>query len=348
MEIGIFNLVQKRKTDLPAEETFKAVLEQVRMAEDMGMDTAWIAEHHFSTYSISVSPLMVAAWLAGQTKRIRLAPGVLVLPLYHPLRVIQEYEMLNLMTNNRVDFGIGTGYQNYEFERFEVPLEEAEERSLELMDIFHQAVETGGIKHSGKYFKVPECQVAVRSTKKNHRVYAAGGLNFPRFPREIIRKGYIPFLTPSWGPIDTVVKQRAFIDKIAGEEGVDPKNVPLAIMRFVHVTNSKEEAMEAAECLRYSSRAALSLRFNYSEFDGATPKDIAARDEPSVEDIVRNAIIGDAETCAEKIVNEARLVRATQFACSVNVGSLDPKKTARSMERLGAEVLPSVRKAMKN
>lgn len=347
MEIGLFNLIQKRDVALPTAETFKVVADQVGMAEDMGMETAWIAEHHFSSYSVSISPLMVAGWLAAKTSKIRFAPGVLVLPLYHPLRLVQEYEMLNLMTGNRIDFGIGTGYQNYEFERYEVPLEEAEERSLEVMEIFHQAVDTGSVKFNGKYFNVPECKIAVRSDKSSHRVYAAGGLNFPNFPRQVIRKGYIPFLTPSWGPIDTVVKQRALIDKIAAEEGADPKTTPLAIMRFVHVTDSKEDAREAAECLRYSSRAALALRFNYCSFDGATPRDQPAREEPTLDDIIKNAVIGDAQMCAEKIIREARLVRATQYACSVNVGSLDPKKTNRSLERLGSDVLPIVREALK-
>lgn len=345
MEIGLFNLTQKRDPAQPSAQVFQGVLGLVQAAEDMGMDIAWFAEHHFSSYSLCVSPLMMAGWMAGQTKRIRLAPGVCVLPLYHPLRLIQEYEMLNLMSGNRIDFGMGIGYQDFEFERFGVSLKEAEERSLEVMQMFNQAIETGQITHSGKYFTVPECKVAVKSNQKSHRVFAAGGLSLPNFPKEVVRRGYIPFLSPSWGPFASIIKQRETLDQVARDENVDPANVPLAIMRFVHVTNSKSDAMEAAEAWRYSTRASAGLRLNYTQFIDATPADQPAANEPSLEEILANSIIGDPDTVAEKIINESKSVRATHFACNVYLGGLDIKKVNRSMDLLGSKVLPQVRRA---
>lgn len=345
MQIGLFNLVQKRDPKLPAQATFQSLLDEVKLAEDIGMDVAWLAEHHFSSYSLCVSPLLAAGWLAGHTKRIRLAPGVLVLPLYEPLRMIQEFEMLNLMTGDRIDFGIGTGYQTYEFERFGIPLQEGGDRTLEIMDMFHQAMDTGTIKYDGKFYKVPETGIAVRAHHRMPTVYAAAAMNHPKIPREVVRRGYVPFLSPAWNPFEGVLKQREVYDKIASEEGVDPNAVPLAVMRFVHVTDSKAEALEAAECFRFSTRVATALRFNYAKFDGTTPMDIPAQTEPSVEDIVRNTVIGDADTVAEKIVSEAQALRATHYSCMINVGSLDPKKVRRSLETFGNAVLPKVRRA---
>lgn len=346
MKIGTFNLVQKRDPQASAAVTFQQLLHEVRLAEAVGMDMVWIAEHHFSSYGLSVSPLMTAAWLAGKTASIRFAPGVLVLPLYDPLRLIQEYSMLSLMTEGRIDFGIGTGYQGYEFERYRVPITEAGDRTIEIMDLFHQAIETGKVAYRGKYYDIPETGIAVHAHAKTPAIFAAAALRHPTFPRMAARRGYIPMLSPGWSPFQQVVDQRAFYDAIAREEGVDPKSLPMTVMRFVHVTDSKQDALAAAEAFRYSTRAATAFRFNYAQFDRNAPLDLPAKDEPSLDDIVRNAIIGDAQTCIERIVDEARTLRASHYACMMSVGGLDAARVTRSIEKMGKDVMPAVRRAM--
>lgn len=346
MQIGTFNLVQKRHPKVPAEETFRDLLEDTQLAEDIGMDQVWIAEHHFSSYGLSVSPLMTASWLAGRTRRIRLAPGVLVLPLYEPLRLVQEYEMLSLMSDDRIDFGIGTGYQGYEFERFRVPLSEAGDRSLEIMDIFHQVIDTGRVNYNGKFYQIPDTGIAVRAHKTTPTVFMAAALKHPKLPQLALKRGYVPMLSPGWGRFQQVVEQREFYDSLAREEGVDPANVPLTLMRFVHVTDSRDDALKAAEAFRYSTRAASAFRFNYAEFDGDAPRDIPARDEPSLDEIIENTIIGDAETCAEKIIKEAQEVRATHYACMMNVGGMSRRMVTSSLEKMGSDVMPAVRAAL--
>lgn len=346
MRIGTFNLVQKRDPNALAKDTFSDLLEDVRLMEDIGMDNVWIAEHHFSSYGLSVSPLMTASWLAGHTRRIRFAPGVLVLPLYDPLRLVQEYEMLSLMTDGRIDFGIGTGYQGYEFERFRVPLEEAGDRSMEIMDIFHQVIETGRINYQGQHYSIPDTGIAVRAHETQPTVFIAAALKHPSLPRLAVRRGYVPMLSPGWSSFQQVVQQREFYDGLAREEGVDPATVPLALMRFVHVTDSRDDALKAAEAFRYSTRAATAFRFGYADFDRNAPKDIPARDEPSLDEIIANTIIGDAETCARRIIEEARQVRATHYSCMMNVGGMDRRMVTRSLELMGRDVMPAVRREL--
>lgn len=348
MRIGTFNLVQKRDPNLPAEVTFNELVEDAQIAEAIGMDQVWIAEHHFSSYGLSVSPLMTASWLAGHTKKIRLAPGVLVLPLYEPLRLIQEYQMLALMSGDRIDFGIGTGYQGYEFERFRVPLAEAGDRSIEIMEIFHQIIDTGRVNYKGKYYEIPDTGIAVRAHKASPTVFMAAALKHATLPRLALKRGYVPMLSPGWGRFEQVVAQRQFYDDLAVQENVDPATVPLTLMRFVYVTDKKDDARKAAEAFRYSTRAATAFRFNYAAFDGDAPRDIQAKDEPSLDEIIENAIIGDAETCARKIIDEAKAVRATHFSCMMNIGGMDRRMVTQSMEKLGADVLPMVRNALPN
>ena len=82
------------------------------------------------------------------------------------------------------------------------------------------------------------------------------------------------------------------------------------------------------------------------ELEGTPIKDLPFEGEPSLDDIITNGIIGDAETCAEKIVDEIRRARLSHYACLIGVGAMGQAKVLRSLERIGAEVIPLVEKAL--
>ena len=132
------------------------------------------------------------------------------------------------------------------------------------------------------------------------------------------------------------------------EAGRDPEDMRLAVMRFVHVTDSKEDAELAAENFRYSTRVAVALRFDYGEFEGTVHKDIAAREELTLPQMLDNMVIGDAEHCAERIVDEIRRVRPCHYICFMKAGNLPAALAQRSLERFGAEVMPRVQAAIPN
>ena len=89
----------------------------MRAAEDLGFDSVWPAEHHFTEYGYCASPALSLAAIARETKRIRLGTGVVVLPLNHPLRVADDYAFLDHVSDGRIDLGLGRGYQPLEFQR---------------------------------------------------------------------------------------------------------------------------------------------------------------------------------------------------------------------------------------
>ena len=90
MKFGLFNLMSYQDNPGGVGGIISNTRDMISMAEQIGFDIAWFAEHHFTNYSVSVSPLMMCAHFAGLTKKIRLGAGVVVLPLYHPMRVAQE------------------------------------------------------------------------------------------------------------------------------------------------------------------------------------------------------------------------------------------------------------------
>lgn len=347
MKFGLFSLMPQRDRDRSQVDIFAEVAEQVRVVEQMDFDIAWFAEHHFSNYSVCPSPLLAAAFCAGQTSTIRLGTGVLVLPLYHPIRMVEEIAQLDGLSNGRLVVGIGSGYQEFEFERFGQRLEEASERTLEILDLIELAMTRDEFSYDGKYYTQPPTPMCIRPVQQPMPpVYVAGFANQPKVQHRVATSGYVPFVTAGYRPASVLADMRRVYEKAHADTGRDPATMPFACQRMVYVTDSRQDALDAAENARYTGRVALSMRGNYQELDGAMLREMPAEGEPSLEQIVDNVIIGDAETCAEKLVAELELLQPSHYSCFMQFGRMDGKRVRRSIDAFGEKVLPAVRKAL--
>lgn len=111
MRLGLFNLMSFKDNARGLQGVIQDTRQMIQLAEAIGFETAWFAEHHFTNYSISVSPLLMAAHMAGYTRRIKLGTAVIVLPLYQPMRIAQEIALVDRLTEGRLVLGVGSGYQ---------------------------------------------------------------------------------------------------------------------------------------------------------------------------------------------------------------------------------------------
>src|SRR5206468_5338719 len=101
-----------------ANELVAEILDQAVYAEQVGLHSAWIGEHHFSTLGVLSCPDLVLAQVAARTSHIRLAPAVTVLPLHNPIRVAEQWATLDMLSGGRVDFAAGRGYDRREYAPF--------------------------------------------------------------------------------------------------------------------------------------------------------------------------------------------------------------------------------------
>src|ERR1700739_630369 len=138
MQFGLISLMTQRDRAVSGRQLYREMVTKVKMAEAIGFDIAWFAEHHFSNYCLCPSPLAMALALAPQTMHIRLGTAVIVAPLYHPLRMLAEIGMLDVVSAGRAVIALGTGYQQYEFHRFGISLESARDTFLETLDVLEQ------------------------------------------------------------------------------------------------------------------------------------------------------------------------------------------------------------------
>src|SRR5947208_16764212 len=123
MQFGLFVYFQDRGT--PTTAVYDENLGEIELAEELGYDEVWLAEHHLSTYGMIPSPNLILANLAARTARLRLGNMVSVLPFYDPLRLAEEVAMLDHLTHRRLNAGIGSGVRVDEFERYRMPMSEA-------------------------------------------------------------------------------------------------------------------------------------------------------------------------------------------------------------------------------
>ena len=107
--------------DVPAGERYKLAEEQIIFAEELGFETAWVAQHHFHPQEGGLpSPFVFLSNVAAKTKRIKLGTGVITLPMENPVRVAEDAAVVDLLSNGRLELGFGTGGTRESFEVFGV------------------------------------------------------------------------------------------------------------------------------------------------------------------------------------------------------------------------------------
>jgi len=344
MHFGLFCLNTQRNPDKRPREIYRETVEHVQMAEQVGFEIAWFAEHHFSNYCLCASPLMMVAHCASITTRIRLGTAVVVLPLYNPARLAAEVATADALSNGRLMLGIGAGYQPYEFERFGVDIARNLEMTDELCDILDLAFSRDFFSYQGKHYQMPDTHIPARPVQNPLPIYVAG--HTQAMFRAAARHGYRVLTSGRVGGVTLLAEQYADVAAAFAAEKVPLSRAHLTLNRFAHITGSREEGMRFAENARYQSRLASSLRRRQEVMQGTILVDVPFPDEPPVETIYENLLIGDVETVAEKLVAEIHATKPEHVCFSFKVGDTPHAAAMRSMELMIGEVKPRVEQAL--
>ena len=162
------------------EEAFAEALSIAEIAEESGLDGVWLAERHFAIHrrptdpmgagipSIASVPLVLAAAVAGRTKRIRIGTGVSVLPLCHPIRTAEEAATVDQVSLGRLDFGVGRSGFPRAYAGYGIPYGESRDRFQESLDVILKAWTQERFSHVGKYFTFNDMIVVPRPYQKPH------------------------------------------------------------------------------------------------------------------------------------------------------------------------------------
>lgn len=343
MQIGLFHLFPQRDPAKPLQQVFDEARDQVVLADKVGFDFAWFAEHHFSNFSLCPSPLMMVSWCAGQTQRIKLGAGVAVLPLYNPMRLLDEVSWAHIISGGRVVLGVGTGNQLHEFRGLGVAPEIAYERFNEALDILDIGLNNGEVEYTGKHFNVPATHLSLRAGTPPE-IWVAGA-RIPGMAERIAAKRYVPFVAAGWAPAKTMLPARAAYQAAwtaAGHAG----ETPFGLQRNLYVSENEADRLAAAEHARHTHRMIHSLKGKLARLPDAIVPEVPSPDEPSLEQIADMAVIGDADHCLGRLLEDVELLKVTHFSFNVQFGGLAGDKVLASMRRFAEQVMPRLRAAV--
>ncbi|MBM3607346.1 MAG: LLM class flavin-dependent oxidoreductase [Alphaproteobacteria bacterium] len=178
MKFGLFGGANSKRGGANADTTdYRRVIDMIREADDLGFHSIFMVEHHFTGIGQVSATLSMLAYLAAVTKRIRLGTGVTVLPWHNPVLVAEQAATVDLLSNGRLDFGVGRGYRDLEFHGFAMDKSEAEGRYRESIDLILRAFTSDErFSHAGKYWKFDDIIVEPPTIQKPHPpVWTAAG-----------------------------------------------------------------------------------------------------------------------------------------------------------------------------
>lgn len=155
--------------DGPVNEFYRRMFGQMEEMETLGFDHIWVTEHHFSEYggTIPHPPTFLSA-IARTTQRIRLGVAVSVLSLHNPLEVAESYAMVDVVSNGRLELGVGKGSEAVEYKRAGVSQQTATPRMKETTEIVRQAWSDEPVKFSGEYFEYHDVRVLPKPVQRPH------------------------------------------------------------------------------------------------------------------------------------------------------------------------------------
>ncbi|MDE2745654.1 MAG: LLM class flavin-dependent oxidoreductase [Chloroflexota bacterium] len=338
MDCGTFLLLQSPSAQDHA-EVFARATEMAQVADRLGFDSIWCAEHHFSTYGYLSRPLMFSMHLAAHTERIRVGSAVVVLPLHHPLVVAEEIATADLLSGGRLDVGLGRGYQKYEFERLGHTLDESRERFDESVDILLKAFEGKPFAHEGKHYCFDETSIFPMPVQQPHPPFWMVGQS----PESIVATAKRGFNLISGGfgiPIERLAEFRQEFDRAIPDQA-QRNSIRVSTQRPVYVTHDESELPEIVEQARWNMRVTLSLRQGLARVDHGRAVAIPFDKEPSVDDLLdRYFVVGTPDTCIAKIRQLREVMGIDHFNANFWFGDLSQQQILNSMNLFAEEVLP--------
>jgi alkanesulfonate monooxygenase SsuD/methylene tetrahydromethanopterin reductase-like flavin-dependent oxidoreductase (luciferase family) len=168
LKVGVLQFFSWPGRRGPLEDVYARALERIGIMDRGGFDAVWLAEHHFTTFSVCPSVHMLGTLAAARTKRLRIGTAVSLAALYHPLRLAEEVALLDMLSGGRVNWGAGRGFAPAEFNAFGVPPAESAERFREAVDIVLQAWTEERLNFQGTHFRFDNVEVLPKPLQHPH------------------------------------------------------------------------------------------------------------------------------------------------------------------------------------
>jgi len=325
-------------------EPFDNLIEQIELAEKLGYDEVWLTEHHFSQYGRAAVPSLAAQAIA-RTSRIRVGAAIVVLPFHHPVRVAEDWATLDHMSHGRIDVGIGRGNQPAEFKGFGVPMDEAEERFCEALEIIRLAWSEERFSYHGRFWQIPEIEVLPKPYTKPHPPLWQAALS-DYTVQKVIDRGINGMIGPYLCPYETLKSNYFDVwNRLRSESG--RSDLRMTHNEFVYVgENDAQVKADIEDKIMWYIRTAAKI---WGERDRsrvaaqyANYNDILEWLEVvSFEEVYESlGMFGTPDAVAEKVRWMRDVGGVEQLMNFMWFGGLEQDKVTRNMTLFAEEVMP--------
>jgi alkanesulfonate monooxygenase SsuD/methylene tetrahydromethanopterin reductase-like flavin-dependent oxidoreductase (luciferase family) len=218
--VGMYSAQRPPDSTRTFSDLYADMLRQARLAEEVGLDSFWIAEHHFAEDGYAPSVLPVCAAVLASTRRLTAGTAVAIASFYHPVRLAEDAIALDLLSGGRFTLGLGTAYRPEEFAGFGIAPETDEARLDEMVDILEKAFAGKPFSHRGHHYHVPEVTVTPPSfTEGGPPMILAGDGVIDRDAVRAAQRGKAYMIDPAL-PLEEVKRLVGLYD---GAATVEPK-----------------------------------------------------------------------------------------------------------------------------
>jgi alkanesulfonate monooxygenase SsuD/methylene tetrahydromethanopterin reductase-like flavin-dependent oxidoreductase (luciferase family) len=326
--------------DGPVTEFYRRMFEQMEELERLGFDSVWVTEHHFTDYggSISHPPTFLSA-VARTTRRIRLGVAVSVLPFHNPFEVAESYAMVDVISNGRLEFGMGRGSEVIEYKLAGAAVEEGAVRMREAAEIIRQAWSDEPVNFRGEFFEYHDVRVLPKPVQRPHPPIWVGASKTEETFRWAAENGYnlmtLPYLYPNLDFLGGCVK--LYRDTVV-RTGQDLARREILGKFHIYVSESLDRAIREAEpYLQNYTDVHHGIDSSHKSSRVAGGRDLPTQ---MAEGFV---IAGDPQRCIDAIHRWREQVGLTTLSGTFYFGGMPQEMALKNIRLFAERVMPALR-----
>lgn len=344
MEFGLFDHLDRN--DKPDAQLYADRIRVIQAAEKAGFRSYHQAEHHMTPLGMAPSPNVFLSAVAQRTERIRLGPLVYLLPLYHPIRLIEEICMLDQLSGGRLELGVGAGVSPYEVGYYGVG-EDKHAIYRETLEVLVKGLTEQRLDHAGVHHRFENVPMVLQPMQQPMPPLWAGvgseeGMTFAA------RHG---MNAVGLGPTARIAGIVSYYRDAWDAEAADPLRLLsptrepfVGALRQIHVAETDANAWE--EAAPAYERWFQSLDWLWRVHDTTAPTNLAGDLKSGVD--AGAVIVGGPETVRHALAAEREATGYNFVVLQFAFGTLSAEQTIRAIELFAAEVMPAFRQAKAN
>ena len=350
MRFGIFCIFDYWPQVKSVAQYFADMLQLAESAEALGFDSFWVSEHHFTNYGgILPRPQILLAALAQRTRTIRLGTAVSLIPFDSPVRLAEDFGLVDVLSGGRLEFGAGRGLFPFEFDGMGIPQDESRARLEEGVEVILKAWQSEPLTYAGRFTNVENLAILPRPLQQPHPPLYVAAVS-PDSYAWAGRSGYSILQVLYFASLEVTATQVQSYRAQLKQNGHDPASKRLIAISPTHVAATSADAKRevAAPLMNYLGMVgALLPTETKSEQYRAYAKLGPAIKKITYEVLYseRPTVIGDPDEVIRRIENLNRTLGVDEFVSFVNFGGMEHQRTLKSMELFAKYVMPHFRNA---